>query len=480
MGITNLFAQGLEVITPIDLENYLGQYAKAKEVFIEGGGVQYIYDITDLANEENFKYYYERVKKFSALRALKAVGFSIQDIYDEEETNPVKAVELREKFDAMRLRDIFSILGSKYMKLEDHYLGKTNAEYIYAERNLKKLKEDLKDMPEVGFPLQGVYFNTITRGARLGKFYLTSGTQGSGKSRNMIGHCCYLAFPKRFDTESNRWVRTGSNQKVLYISTEMDFDEVQTIILAYLSGVNEDKILWGHYVGDEEARVDEAIKIVSQYRENLIINKIPDPSVNQLTVAIRKHHFFDDVKYVFYDYIFSSPGLLNEYRDLKIREDVALMMLSTALKDLAVELKIFVMSGTQLNAEWEAKKGGIRNQNLLRGAKAIADKIDFGAITMMATKEETDILSRLINELGVETPTQVTDVYKARRSRYKNVRIWSAADLGTGRVKDLFVTDGNFNLINIEQIEVRIEVLDFEHIEQAEKIVEDNTYSLEF
>ena len=34
---------------------------------------------------------------------------------------------------------------------------------------------------------------------------------------------------------------------------------------------------------------------------------------------------------------FSSPGLLGEFRDLKIREDVVLNMMSTALKDIAAD-----------------------------------------------------------------------------------------------------------------------------------------------
>ena len=69
-----------------------------------------------------------------------------------------------------------------------------------------------------------------------------------------------------------------------------------------------------------------------------------------------------------YDYIFSSPNLLGEFRDLRIREDTALMMLSTALKDLAVEYNLYVESGTQLSGnydEWE----GVRNQTLIRGTQ---------------------------------------------------------------------------------------------------------------
>ena len=37
-------------------------------------------------------------------------------------------------------------------------------------------------------------------------------------------------------------------------------------------------------------------------------------------------------------------------------------------------------------------------------------------------------------------PTHILDIYKMRRGRYKNVRIWTRLDLGNGRREDLFMT----------------------------------------
>lgn len=37
-------------------------------------------------------------------------------------------------------------------------------------------------------------------------------------------------------------------------------------------------------------------------------------------------------------------------------------------------------------------------------------------------------------------PTHVLDIYKNRRGRYKNVRIWTRLHLGTGERHDLFMT----------------------------------------
>ena len=37
-------------------------------------------------------------------------------------------------------------------------------------------------------------------------------------------------------------------------------------------------------------------------------------------------------------------------------------------------------------------------------------------------------------------PTHVIDIYKNRRGRYKNIRIWTKLHLGTGERQDLFMT----------------------------------------
>lgn len=134
------------------------------------------------------------------------------------------------------------------------------------------------------------------------------------------------------------------------------------------------------------------------------------------------------------------------------------MMLSTKLKDLANELDVFIESGSQLNRGWESStNGNIRSQNLLRGSTAIADKIDAGYITLPAQQEELTMLSKLIETKGGKKPTHVTDIYKLRRGRYKNVRVWSAIDLGTCRMEDLFVTDALGNEVSIPVLKYHFE-----------------------
>lgn len=137
---------------------------------------------------------------------------------------------------------------------------------------------------------------------------------------------------------------------------------------------------------------------------------------------------------------------------------VTLGMLSTKLKELANELDVFILSGTQLNGQWvHTAKTGIRNQNLIRGSKAVADKIDVGMITLPVLEEELITLSKIIQQHGSIRPTHVTDIYKVRRGRFCNVRLWRHIDLGTARIRDLFLTDAQFNTINVNKLVYKIE-----------------------
>jgi hypothetical protein len=61
-------------------------------------------------------------------------------------------------------------------------------------------------------------------------------------------------------------------------------------------------------------------------------------------------------------------------------------------------------------------------------------------VTAKVSPQELLTLDKLIREKGIR-PNQVSDIYKMRRGRFNDIRIWTEMDLGTCRIKDLFVTD---------------------------------------
>ena len=54
------------------------------------------------------------------------------------------------------------------------------------------------------------------------------------------------------------------------------------MLLANISGVNEDKIINGDCNFAEEKIISEAVDIIECFDRNFILDKIPDPSINQI------------------------------------------------------------------------------------------------------------------------------------------------------------------------------------------------------
>ena len=69
------------------------------------------------------------------------------------------------------------------------------------------------------------------------------------------------------------------------------------MMLAFLSEVNEEHILNGQYVGDEEDRVREAARILKE--SPLYIEELPDFSLKDVEDKIKKNIRDHEVKYVF-------------------------------------------------------------------------------------------------------------------------------------------------------------------------------------
>lgn len=281
--------------------------------------------------------------------------------------------------------------------------------------------------------------------------FLTDDFVPTHNTRQLLGEACYQAFPMRYDPSTCEWKITGNCEKTLFIATEQTIEEIQTMIVAYLSGINEDVILYGRFTEGQQRIINQTVEVIKQYKDNLQIVRIPMPSVEIVKSVVRQNCLLFDIQNVFFDYIFSNPALLNEFRDLKIREDVALLMLSTALKDLAVEQDVFMMSATQVNSNTDGNEKGIKNQNSIRGSKAVVDKADIALIGGLVPDEQLEAIQGYIQKYGM--PTQVQDVYKVRRGRWTNLKIWSDVDLGTCRRRDLFCTDAGLKEIDIGVVE---------------------------
>lgn len=146
------------------------------------------------------------------------------------------------------------------------------------------------------------------------------------------------------------------------------------------------------------------------------------------------------------------------------------MMLSNTLKEIAMNYDVFIESGTQLNENWSKSIVGPRDQNCIRGSKAICDKADIGMIGIRLQDEERERIDVIWNELkktfpdkyGAIEPNMVIDIYKNRRGEMVGVKIFRYFDYATCHCTDLFVTDSSYKAVAEVRTENKnIEIYDF-------------------
>ena len=443
----------------VGLENIADFFAsrpKSAAIYKTNNGEKWLLQVSDNANQLSFDYYYGRLKKMSLLRAYDNYGIDVSDIYDPDNILDVKKKQLQEDIlDNSTLEEIAQKVDMKIDKIRLEYVDDAFGQASQAGEGIMVLIDKFKESPEVGVPMYGPLINTVTRGARLKKFYLRSAATGVGKTRSMIADCCYIGCNRIYD-ESFGWIKNGTAEPCLYITTEQELEEIQTMMLAFLSNVQEDHILNGEYDGDEEDRVREAARILAE--SPIYIEELPDFSLQDVENTIKKNLRDHDVKYVFHDYIHTSLKILEEIQKrsgVSLREDNILFILSNKLKDICNTYGVFIESATQLNGDWKDAK--TPDQNLLRGAKAIADKVDYGSILMNVTSEDIEALESILSSNIFEKPVIKLSIYKNRRGRYKGVYLWCKADLGCCRIQPMFCTTYDYELVPIDNVKIIVE-----------------------
>lgn len=465
--IKKLFEQGAAILTPLEVDQEIELHESSAIIYHQDNGLEFLKSSYEFAEITNFDMYYQRLKKYSLLRRLQKEKYDISEFYleDKDIDNPLQAIHIQEHFDESSLEDILNSIEGKYNIIRNEYLNGGRMKGDPAE-NIDTLIETLQNTPNIGLSLEGKIFSSVCRGARLGCFYLKSASTAAGKTRTAIFDSCRIAYPQRWSHEHQCFIEeldaTGAlrePEKVLFIVTEMDKEELQTIILAYLSGVNEEHIITGRYEFGELSRVKYAAKIMKEYSGYFIIEEISEPNLNNIEATIKKYATIDNIKYCWFDYLHTTASMVNQFANNNLGEHTILMMMANQLKQLAKDYNIFIFSATQVNVNAMNDDGEFKNETCIRGSKSVSDKCDVGFVmtkvtdklwhSFLPTLKQAAREGKINMDSFYDRPTHILDIYKMRRGRYKNVRIWSYLDLGNGYRKDLFITTAENQPLNL-------------------------------
>lgn len=184
-SIYNLHALGAKEINLNTIEDYLNQRPKSLGIYKANKGPEYLTKISKETQLATFDYYYQRMKKMTLLRMYDNIGMNLSWLYDVDNIFDIKKKQAQEDWlDNNSLDNIADLIDKKITDVKLKYINNVEDNYAQAGDGVLDLIERLKKNPELGYPLYGPFINTVTRGARLKKFYLRSAATGVRKNQS--------------------------------------------------------------------------------------------------------------------------------------------------------------------------------------------------------------------------------------------------------------------------------------------------------
>jgi replicative DNA helicase len=404
------------------------------------------------------------VKKCTLLRKYEENGFNTKELFNYDEVDLQSMEDEQTKLVDLKEEDIVHFFRAKLIDIQNGSGNSVSSLSFRAGDGIEDLLQRIHAHPIYGYPFRNGFYNSLCRGMLKKRLLLRSGDTGTGKTRQDLADMLIVACDEIWDDDTNKWVSVKPSFPSLFISTELDKDDVQILMLAFVSGVPADVIEDGNYSDFIAARLKKAAQIIKACP--MYCEYIEDFSISDIEDMVTDYIVSKNVEYIGFDYIQSTPKLMREIRKAykaDVREDEALRQLSAGLKQIAVRLDVFVESSTQLNRN--GKDVEKRDSASLRGGSGTADKVDHGVLCFRATKKDLKELQHAISREGFNNNPNFSHWWYKNRKGMDHVIVWSQMDLAKLREKPLFVTDYDYNLLNVDPISLR-------HIESPSQRIE--------
>ena len=347
-ALVNIAKKGnVEKVSSLDIENEIVQITTATSLWKNNNGWDYIEEAISMASDKlmNIGKYHDDVRKYSIIRnASEELKMDITFIYDESDESKI------EKFNELTSSDVLNAFTNRFLDFKSMWKNVFGDNYAFkvGDGIKDRLKEHKEQENTYGYPFQSGYLTTVYRGMRRKKFIIRSSISGGGKSRSSLADGCNMVSDRIYDWNKHKWISTGEAQKVLFISTELEKEEIQDIILAHVSGIDQERIeTWDNITKEEEQILDESAGYIEGYE--YYIEYMPDFTIDLITETIERYIINYGIYACFFDYINDSPSLYEYYYNkthTRLATHQILFLFSASLKSIANKFNIYLSRRT--------------------------------------------------------------------------------------------------------------------------------------
>lgn len=296
--------------------------AQENGVLTNIGGIEYLQSIRDMrVDKSNFDVYLKNVLESN-------IKYELYTILQEN----LGTIEKNTK-DGKTGDELIGAIENSILDLS------TESRAIKEPVNMKEgLRELIEDRRKNKVDLMGLstgfsILDSQIDGLVPGTLTVVSARPKKGKSAFLSNIAAYIAFQESIP--------------VLYIDTEMPFEQWRDRIIASMASISERDVKHGGYDNETYNKiVSKCINIVEKGK--LFHEFMPGYSVDKLTALYKKYKMKHDIGLMVFDYIKEphSDSIERQRKEYQVLGDV-----TTRLKDLAGELNIPALTAVQINRD---------------------------------------------------------------------------------------------------------------------------------
>jgi len=321
--ISSLVSRGVKNLDTVTIFN------EAHELGLDVSSMDYVHSIVNTyASQDELPFYLNKIKEaYLKYKSYLTLLEKVEEIKANNRTG--EQFKTASDLISSTTESIIDISLTAEIQADPVDMGSFAVDYI---RSIAEAKKEVLGLT-TGFSLLDKRLN----GLRPGTMTSLAARPKIGKTMFLMNVAKHVAFVER--------------KPVLYIDTEMTEEEQASRLVSMLSGVPERMILKGQHLTREDwnKNVEDAFTLMQTGK--LLFKYMPGYKVDLIKGLARKYKLKDDIGLLIFDYI-KLPGL----GDLDMANETQFMgQVTTALKDLAGELRIPVLVACQLGRVAEGK-----------------------------------------------------------------------------------------------------------------------------
>lgn len=301
--------------------NLLIAEATAAGVIDSIGGIKYIQTVSNIhVDRSNFDLYLKSVCESSTKYKLYAMLSTKIDNVSKNAKGGLDSAELVSNVES----SILDLSMSGFGVSEPINLFDGLDDYIEERRENKVLLSGLS----TGYPILDKQIDGMVNGTLL----VMAARKKMGKSTLISNIALHVAY--------------RLNVPVLYVDTELSFNEWRSRALATISGVKERDIKHGGYDDYTYERLKKASRIIEKGK--LFHEYMPGYSVDKLVALYKKYKHKEKMGLIVFDYLKEpeSSSVDRQRKEYQLLGDV-----TTKIKDLAGKLDVPAITAVQLNRD---------------------------------------------------------------------------------------------------------------------------------